>query len=89
MLSGVQEFRSSEVQEFRSSGVQKFRSSEVQEFRSSESRSMAASLKIEEFRSNPINYSVTPATSVTSVFFFLCHAARTGVKHTRRKQQSH
>jgi hypothetical protein len=38
-------------------------------------RSMPASLKIEEFRSNPINYSVTPATSVTSVFFFLCHAA--------------
>jgi hypothetical protein len=38
---------------------------------------MPASLKIEEFRSNPINYSVTsatsvtPATPVTPVFF--CH----------------
>ncbi|MBD2663518.1 hypothetical protein [Richelia sinica] len=29
------------------------------------------SLKMQEFRSNGINYSVTPATSVTSVFFFL------------------
>ncbi|WP_256443778.1 hypothetical protein [Richelia sinica] len=28
------------------------------------------SLKMQEFRSNGINYSVTPATSVTSVFFF-------------------
>jgi hypothetical protein len=28
---------------------------------------MPASLKIQEFSSNPINYSVTPATSVTSV----------------------
>jgi hypothetical protein len=48
-------------------------------------RSMPASLKIEEFRSNPINYSVTPATSVTSVFFFLRHAARTGVEKCNKK----
>jgi hypothetical protein len=32
---------------------------------------MPASLKIQEFSRNRINYSVTPATSVTSVFFFL------------------
>jgi hypothetical protein len=56
------EFRSSEVQKSRSSGVQKFRSPGVQESRSS---------GVQKFNSSRINYSVTPATSVTSVFFFL------------------
>ncbi|WP_277925167.1 hypothetical protein [Richelia sinica] len=35
---------------------------------------------MQEFSSNHINYSVTPATSVTSVFFFLRHGARTEVQ---------
>jgi hypothetical protein len=51
--------------------VQKFRSSEVQKFRSMPpARYANRSGKVQEESSNPMNYSVTPATPVTSVFFF-------------------
>jgi hypothetical protein len=38
-----------------------------------------------EESSNRINYSVTSATSVTSVFFFLRHATRIGVEKCQKK----
>jgi hypothetical protein len=80
---GLEEFRSSGVQEFRSSEVQKFRSSEVQEYasgtlREQEWKSARRKQQSHELFCNSCNfclllgnYSVTPATSVTSVFFFL------------------